>query len=202
MMGSAVRFFVGLPVAVAVTGVLFLFMSVMIRQDPRLAAEKPSVSLDIFAKINDTDLTGIDAELKKPELNAPPPPPPAIVNPADAPDPGDATVDVPEIDMELDIKVGLNADRDAQPIVRIPPQYPDRCMSRADPEEVVVVEFDVTPEGQTTNIRIFDSSNSCMDRSAIRAVERWKYRPKMVDGVAMPRRGVRTSLNFLLAEED
>ncbi|MEQ8936567.1 MAG: energy transducer TonB, partial [Amphiplicatus sp.] len=93
-----------------------------------------------------------------------------------------------------------NPDRDAQPLVRIPPQYPERCMSRAKARENVLVEFDVAPEGTTTNIKVVDSTNSCLNSAAVRSVERWKYQPKIVDNQAQWRRGVQTNVAFELSE--
>ena len=107
----------------------------------------------------------------------------------------------PNFEAKVDIGNGFNPDRDAQPLVRIPPQYPDRCQGRSGERETVVVEFDVTPQGQTVNPRVIQSTNSCLNRAATRAVERWKYRPKIVDeGAAEPRFGVRTTFQFDLAE--
>ena len=74
-------------------------------------------------------------------------------------------------------------------------------MSRASSRETVLVEFDVTPDGSTTNIRTVDSTNSCLNRAAERSVERWKYQPKIVDNEAQWRRGVQTAVVFRLADE-
>lgn len=90
-------------------------------------------------------------------------------------------------------------DTDVRPLLRVPPQYPEKCMSRAKSREEVIVEFDVTPEGQTENSRIIDSTNSCLNDAAAKAVTKWRYEPKFVDGVAVPRRGVQTRTTFELS---
>lgn len=200
-MGSAVRLFIGIPVAAIVTGLLFLFMSAMIRQQVRLDEEQQAVNINITAQLQDSDLTSINKEFKRPTLDAPPPPPPAVNDPSNRPALDGVAAAVPEIDANLNIGTGFNPDRDAQPLVRIPPQFPDRCQGRADSEESVSLRFDVTPDGQTTNIEVVDSTNSCFNRSAVRSVERWKYQPKIVDNEAQPRRGVQTVIRFQLAEE-
>ncbi len=199
-MGSLVRLILGVPAAVIVTGGLFLFMAAMIRQDIRLDEEKNAVNISITAKIDDTDLTNANKEFKRPTLDAPPPPPPAVNDPSNRPALDGVRADIPQIDANLSIGSGFNPDRDAQPLVRIPPQFPDRCQSRAGGEERVVLQFDVTPEGQTTNIQVVDSSNSCFNRAASRSVQRWKYQPKIVDNEAQWRRGVVTQITFILAE--
>ncbi len=199
-MGSLIRLIMGVPVAFAVTGLLFLFMAAMIKGPTRLNDEADSVNISITAKIDDTDLNSANKEFKRPTLDAPPPPPPAVNDPSNRPALDGVRATIPTIDANLSIGSGFNPDRDAQPLVRIPPQYPDRCMSRAGPSESVVVQFDVTPEGQTTNANVVDSSNSCLNRAAVRSVERWKYQPKIVDNEAQWRRGVQTTVTFVLEE--
>ncbi|MCB2112891.1 MAG: TonB family protein [Parvularculaceae bacterium] len=90
-------------------------------------------------------------------------------------------------------------DFDARPITRYPPRYPERCMDDARNKETVYVEFDVTEEGDTENITIFDSTNSCLNSSALIAVKKWKYRPKLEDGKPVKRRGVQTQITYELA---
>ncbi len=199
-MGSFLRLFVGVPGAILVTGALFLFMAAMIQGPTRLDEEKSGVNINITAQIDDSDLTNANKEFKRPTLDTPPPPPPAVNDPSNRPALDGVRATIPTINANLNIGSGFNPDRDAQPLVRIPPQYPERCMSRAGAQEIVVVEFDVTPEGQTTNPRVIDSSNSCLNRAAIRSVEKWKYQPKIVDNEAQWRRGVVTQITFELAE--
>ena len=200
-MGSAARLIIGFPAAAFVTGLLFLFMSAMIRQELELAEDQDAININITAQIEDSDLNSARKDFQRPTLDAPPPPPPAVNDPSNRPNLDAVGAAIPEINADLNIGTGFNPDRDAQPLVRIPPQFPDRCQSRADSEEVVVVQFDVTPDGQTTNIEAIDSTNSCFNRAATRSVERWKYQPKIVDNEAQWRRGVVTQIKFQLAEE-
>lgn len=183
-----------LPAAAAATAVLFLMLAALIRQNEVVTlTEDRSVEINVTRQIEETDRA---AELKRPVLDQPPPPPPMVQDPNFRPT---VTGQLPLPDfskMNLNIGTGFNSDRDAQPLVRIPPQYPDRCQSRAGSEESVVVTFDVTPEGAVVNAKVVDSTNSCFHSAAIRSVERWKYQPKILDGRAQPRRGVITQLTF------
>lgn len=90
-------------------------------------------------------------------------------------------------------------DFDARPITRYPPQYPQWCMDRARNKETVYVEFDVTEEGDTTNVTVVDSTNTCLNSSAVSAVKKWKYRPKTEGGKSVVRRGVQTEITYQLA---
>lgn len=90
-------------------------------------------------------------------------------------------------------------DFDARPLKRYPPRYPERCFAGADKREDVFVEFDVTADGDTTNARIVDSTNACLNSSALLAVKKWKYRAKIVDGEPVERKGVQTVMTYELA---
>lgn len=197
-MGSAIRLIFGIPGAAVVTALLFLAMAYLIKQDAQLEEEKDPLNISITQQLQDTDLSNTK-DFKRPTLDTPPPPPPAVTDPSNRPALDGVRATVPTIDANLNVGSGFNPDRDAQPLVRIQPQYPERCMARAKEVENVLVEFDVTPDGTTTNIRVVDSSNSCLNSAAIRSVERWKYQPKIVDNVAQPRRGVQTNVRFELA---
>lgn len=88
---------------------------------------------------------------------------------------------------------------DARPLRRFPPQYPRRCLARAGNSERVVVSFDVTEEGETDNIKIVESTYSCLNTAAKRSVERWVYEPRIIDGAPTRRNGVQTAITFKLS---
>lgn len=89
-------------------------------------------------------------------------------------------------------------DFDAAPISRAPPVYPVGCMRRAASRETVLVAFDVNERGETENAHVIDSTNRCLNKSALAAVEKWKYRPKIVDGKPVPRKGAQTLIAYEL----
>ena len=198
-MGSAIRLILGIPGAAVVTALLFMAMAWMIKQDAQLGDEKPPLNINITQQLEDTNLSS-NKEFKRPTLDTPPPPPPAVVDASNRPALDGVRAQVPQLNTNLSIGTGFNPDRDAQPLVRIPPQYPERCMSRAGAKETVFVEFDVTPDGTTTNIRVVETTNSCLNSAATKSVERWKYQPKIVENKAEWRRGVQTAITFELAE--
>jgi protein TonB len=90
------------------------------------------------------------------------------------------------------------ADRDVVPLVRIEPDYPARAAQRGI-EGYVVVEFTITPAGTIKNARVLRAEpNGVFDAAALAAVSRWKYNPKVENGAAVARTGVRVKLNFQL----
>jgi len=199
-MGSAIRLILGVPGAAIVTGLLFLAMAWMIKQDAQLEEERDALNINITQQLQDTDISNANKEFKRPTLDTPPPPPPAVTDPSNRPALDGVRAAVPELNVNLNVGTGFNPDRDAQPLVRIPPQYPERCMTRAKAKETVFVEFDVTPDGTTTNIKVIDTTNSCLNSAATKSVERWKYQPKIVENKSEWRRGVQTAITFELAE--
>jgi len=93
------------------------------------------------------------------------------------------------------INVG-GSDRDVIPLVRIQPDYPARAASRGV-EGWVKVQFTITPAGTVRDPVVVDSEpEGTFDKAAINAVLRWKYNPKVEDGVAVERRGVEVLLSF------
>jgi len=83
-------------------------------------------------------------------------------------------------------------------IVRVEPVYPRRALDRGI-EGWVEVEFTVTEVGSISEPTILRSHPSAIfDRSALRAIERWKYEPKMVDGQPVSRPGMRNRFRFEL----
>jgi periplasmic protein TonB len=200
-MGSLIRLLFGAPIAAAVTIALFLMMAALVYVEKiKLNEDGEAISINLNRKISDTKNARATEKFERPKLEAPPPPPPAINNSDFKPELGAVAVAAPNFDAKVDLGTGFNPDRDAQPLVRIPPDYPDRCKSDKGGTETVEVEFDVTPDGQVTNAKVVSSTDTCLNRSSIRAVLRWKYQPKVVDGEAKPRFGVRTTLSYRLED--
>lgn len=202
-MSTLPRLFGGIPVAVIVTIGLFMLLATVItqQQDVQLA-DDASIEINVTRQIEDTT-DQRRQDLQRPVLDQPPPPPPTVSDPDFRPSTNVQMGALPDLsNVDLNIGTGFNPDRDAQPLVRIPPQYPQRCMDRARTVETVVLQFDVSPEGSVVNPEVLDSTNSCLNRAAIRAVQRWRYNPKVVDDVAQPRFGVRTAIDFTLEEAE
>ncbi|MEQ8406481.1 MAG: TonB family protein [Oceanicaulis sp.] len=205
-MASIIRLLIGVPIAGVVTFLLFMLMQVLIFTDEVPLEERPEdIRIVINEEVEEIDIRQRDVSIDDVDAVEPPPPPPQIEREvADQPSEDLSTQmgDLPEFETpELNNdNVSFDvSDRDAQPMVRIPPQYPPRAAERGT-EGSCEVTFDVTPDGTPTNIRILDCSSSLFERSTIRAVERWRYEPKVQGGNAVWRRGVVTRLDYQLTE--
>ncbi len=199
------RLLIGLPLAAIVTVALFLVMRGLIFSD----AEPPdrnieAVNIEITSQRTDSDISIRSNRPQQPEEVRTPPPPPRIeAARAERPAEGLASTlgRLPEIQPEevnqSDFEVVVS-DRDEQPLVRLEPQYPRRAAERGL-EGSCVVTFDVNPDGTTANISATCSS-SMFERASIRAVERWRYQPRVQEGQAVVRRGLQVEFPFRLTE--
>jgi protein TonB len=91
------------------------------------------------------------------------------------------------------------AEGDYLPIVRVAPVYPARALSRGL-EGFVDLSFTVTTAGTVRDPIVLQSTSSLFERAAIRAVLKFKYKPRVVDGVPVDVPGVKTRISFQLEE--
>ena len=95
---------------------------------------------------------------------------------------------------------GMNiAEGDYLPIVRVAPVYPARALSRGL-EGFVDLQFTVTTTGTVKDPIVLQSTSSLFERAAIRAVLKFKYKPRVVDGVPVEVPGVKTRISFQLED--
>jgi TonB family protein len=83
---------------------------------------------------------------------------------------------------------------------RVPPLYPAKAIERGQ-EGWVEVSFTITPEGTTSAIRIVSEyPRHVFSRSALNAIAKWTYVPRLEGGVAVPQGTNRTVLSFALSD--
>ena len=104
-----------------------------------------------------------------------------------------------DIQTDVGLSGGLSLDSndgDYLPIVKVAAVYPRRAQSRGI-EGYVVVEFTVTKTGAVTNPLVVKAEpEGIFDRAALDAVVKFKYKPRVVDGVAMAVAGVQNKISF------
>lgn len=90
------------------------------------------------------------------------------------------------------------SDGEMVPIVRVLPQYPRWALERGA-EGWVVVSFTVGADGTVQDARVADAEPAgVFDRAALKAIQKFKYRPTVVDGQARPTRNVQFRMVFEL----
>ena len=184
----------------AMTFAAFAFMQYLISGEQR-APVKPGgdIIVEIFQAPEDSKVRHI-------QKIQPPPPMPKV--PQKAPpldtsaDPMLAISDFTPItidDFGGDINNTINRPTgDATPIVRINPKYPTTA-ARDGIEGWVQLSFSISPTGEVIDPVVINAEpKRTFDREAIRAIKRWKYRPKVIEGVAQLQTGQTVQLDFKL----
>lgn len=132
----------------------------------------------------------------------PPPPPKMEIAEVQQTTPNLPDLDIPNLDLPITQSGGLylggfgtidkNQEGDIIPLVRIQPIYPREAAIRRI-EGWVQIEFTITPAGTVKDPRVIDSDPPRLfDREAIRAILKWKFKPRVVDGQAVERRATQT----------
>jgi len=144
---------------------------------------------------------------KPPPPKEPPPPPKMNVQNVERVQTPMPNMNMPNLDIPMSgtgpflgamASMDQAAEGDVIPLVRIQPQYPRRA-AIAKIEGYVTVEFTITSTGRVTDPSVVDSTPPrVFDREAIRAILKWKFKPRIVDGQAIERRATQT-LDFKLA---
>ncbi|MBB1453619.1 energy transducer TonB [Pseudoalteromonas sp. SG43-5] len=184
----------------AMTFAAFAFMQYLISGEQR-APVKPGddIIVEIFQAPEDSKLRHI-------QKIQPPPPMPKV--PQKAPpldtsaDPVLAISDLTPVtidDFGGDINNTINRPTgDATPIVRINPKYPTTA-ARDGIEGWVQLSFSISPTGEVIDPVVINAEpKRTFDREAIRAIKRWKYRPKVIEGVAQLQTDQTVQLDFKL----
>ena len=85
---------------------------------------------------------------------------------------------------------------DAQPIVKVRPDYPKRALQRGI-EGYVTLQFTVTEKGTVKDPVVVESEPAgIFDRSATQAALKFRYRPKVVDGKPIQVEGVKNKIVY------
>ena len=165
---------------------------------PRDRAKLEFVRVKRNEALNTEDFTP-EKPPKPPET--PPETPPQDM---DQMDPNAPTINIapPSVSANTDIggPGGMNiAEGDYLPIVRVAPVYPARALSRGL-EGYVDLSFTVTSAGTVRDPIILFSTSSLFERAATRAVLKFKYKPRVVDGVPVDVPNVKTRISFQIED--
>jgi bla regulator protein BlaR1 len=90
---------------------------------------------------------------------------------------------------------------DFMPIVKVAPVYPPRAAARGL-EGFVVVQYTVNETGSTSNVTVVESSSSLFERAAIDSALKYKYQPRIENGVPVAVDGIMTKIVFALNDEE
>jgi protein TonB len=198
--------------AMAVTVGLFVLMQQLVSPDDRFRGELEPIKGIRFGPVDIPDEI-VEKSRRKPDQPPPPDKPPPLprmpMARADSLNPQMPLMNMPRLDLTLAGGQGLylgqvqqidgNAEGDVVPVVVIRPMYP-REAAIAGTEGWVKVEFTITETGAVKNPRVVDAEPArIFNREAIRAILKWKFKPRVIDGVAVERQATQT-IDFTLQE--
>ena len=199
-------------VALGVTFGLFLFMHKLISLGGGERAELDAIAGIRFGpvEIPDEIITRSRRKPQKPPPPKDPPPPPRLqISKIDRQVQNMPRMAMPELDLPLLGGEGIfignfqqvdrSAEGDIIPVVVIRPMYP-REAAISGIQGWVKVEFIITESGTVKDPRVIDAKPPrVFNREAIRAILKWKFKPRVVDGIAVERRATQV-IDFTLDE--
>ncbi len=199
----SIRMIVGLPVAGVITAALFLVMRALIappEEGPQKGEAGTKIDITRPERDESTNLRDRNRPDRPQQQDQPPPPPPMQLDTNLRNVNSNLTMNMPAFDGEIGMSFSAPSDRTATPIVRIPPQYPERAAQRGI-EGWVLIEFTITSAGTVSDAVVVDADpQNVFNRSAIKAIQRWKYRPKIVDGKPSPQYQMQQKITYELLE--
>ncbi len=196
------RYLSALILGIGITLILFFIMQALIDSgDQQYRSDSDGQIMEFVRIKDDENLSFKDRRKpKKPEPpKEPPPPPKMIVEKQAKPTMNKIKIEIPNIDLPTIAGGGPFlgnwagnplAEGDVLPIVRIDPQWPREALVEGI-EGYVIVEVLIASDGSVRSAVVLESEPRRMfDRNVIRAVLKWKFKPRIVNGVPVERRAI------------
>jgi biopolymer transport protein ExbB len=204
---APVRFFVSLVTAFLVTASLLFLMQTLIETGRKALTETSPVSFAEFVRIKRAEQ--VETRDEKPQKIMPEEKP-QVVTPVLDTKAEVGSIDIGQQQGMMDIAVGGfgvgaklgdygMSDAEYMPIVRVVPLYP-RQAAVLGLEGYVIVSFTVTTTGTVKDCVIVESTNAIFNRAAVQAALKFKYKPRIIDGVPVEVHDVQTKLTFQFEE--
>ncbi len=204
-LGLWLRLAIGLLLASAVTVALLWTMQYLIATADRTLDEAKRGQLLDFVRVKRAEIVRRrQTKPDKPPPPAPPPPqPPAPKLDDIRPDAQKIAITAAPVETEIALSgAGFSlgvGEGDYLPLAKVAPIYPERALSRGV-EGFCVVEYTVTRQGTTANVRVVESqcSSKLFAKPSVAAAEKFKYKPRILDGQAIEVPGVRNKFTYKL----
>jgi len=193
------RILSALVLGTCVTGALFVLMASLVKNDQRVEIkEEPYVPIDVMQAPEPSNTNEMIRQLPQ---QPPVPEIPEVANePTSAADTSIAmNYTAPVLDMNTSIGSDLGSsfnDGDARPIVQINPEYPVPA-ARDGIEGWVLLSFTINEIGAVEDVVVIDAEpKRVFDKSAKKALRKWKYQPKSINGKKVKQTGLTVQLDF------
>ena len=196
------RFTAAVAVGGAVTFGLLFIMQLLIATGEEAVTDAERFRMDEFVRVERNEV--VETKKQKPEKPPEPEVPPEMPEPQNSnqfDNSMSVSVSAPTTQVNLNVSgVGFGvSDGEYLPIVKVAPVYPSRALSRGL-EGYVIVEFTVTQTGAVKDVTVVESTSSLFERAATEAAYKFKYKPRVIDGVAVEVPGVRNKITFEITQ--
>ena len=202
------RLFVGLIFGACVTAGLLWVMQDLIASADRILNDEARVHMVDFVRVEREEvIQRREIKPRKPQTPEQPPPNPPSPQMDDL-EAGVETIAIPAASVNTQIELtggGFSlgvGEGDYLPIVKVAPIYPQRALIRGI-EGYCVVEFTVTKLGKVREPRIIESqcTSSLFHQASLQASLKFKYKPRIIDGMAIDVPGVLNKFTFEIIDD-
>ncbi|ALR94837.1 MULTISPECIES: energy transducer TonB [Vibrio] len=204
------RLLLALPASLLISVSLFSFMAWMVDKGNQRAPEaSEAVRFDMVMVENEADVQRRQRSV--PEQPEPPQAPePMDLSQADTQmEPMSQMTPVSALGLNTALEgiaisapnlKGTMGNQQALPLYRVDPRYPSKALKRRV-EGYVIMRFTIDATGRPKDIEVIEAEPERMfEREAIRALKKWKYQPKVEDGVSIEQFGQTAKVEFKLAK--
>jgi len=207
------RFVIAAGAGISAAVLLFLLMHALISGEQEFTGAESNGGMVDFIRVREDEITQLK-ERTPPDAPEPPdepPPPPQLWVTAQSNQPPAAVLDIEMPLVSVPVSTGggpfigqwspgdAASEGDVIPIVRIDPQWPREALLEGT-EGWVEVEFTILADGTVEDPVVLASEPPRLfDRNAMRAILRWKFKPRVIDGEAVSRRAAQR-IDFVLSE--
>ena len=196
------RYFTAFLTGVVVTFALLWLMQILIATGKKALVDEQSFVLGDFIRVKREEVVNRDEDDPEPppEVEEQPPEQPEMT--ADDMDTSQSlNIGGPDGRLDFDLaggRIGMG-EGDYLPIVKVAPIYPRRAQTRGL-EGQCLVQFTVTTTGATKDAEVVECTSSLFAKASMNAVLKFKYKPRVEDGVAKEVPGVQHIITFKLED--
>ncbi len=182
----AIRWFVAMVLAVLITVGLFYLMQALIATGASFSQQATVVKV-VDATMPDIRMEVVrEVERPEPIDQLDTPPPPVAERQANLDSGPSLSIERASVQVDADLEIGGASisitDGEMLPLVNVTPTYPTRAASRGI-EGWCQVSFTVTDTGGVRDVVVVDADPpEIFDTASVRAAEKFKFQPKVVDG--------------------
>lgn len=202
------RLLIGIGIGGGITFGLFVLMAFLVKSELQPPEKSDDSIVEFVIAAPEEDVRTRDRRLPKPPPPPKTPPPQQVRKVAKIQKPTTKlNLNLGKFDAAVNTGTYLGnvgggnlSDGDAIPMVIIEPRYPRKAAMEGI-EGWVRFEFTVAPDGSPMNVKVVDAKpKRIFERDARKAIYKWKFKPRVIDGKAVEQPNMRYTMEFKLGE--